>query len=133
MDGVVRGPDVMDCVLLVPDGVASIKVGRFTKWPAHDTIAGLSNEALNAALASIHGTSAVHDNIAAFHLPIPIYTGRPQWAHWPGPGPAPRFWFPGIGATAQDTWFDARGHVVRRTTTEIDLTVRVQVPRTASH
>lgn len=118
--GVVRGPDVQDGVLLVPDGVASIKVGRFT---ADVTVGGLSTKALKAALAEIHGTAAVHDNIAAFQLPIAVYNGRPL--RWSRPGPVPRYVFSGIPATAQDTWYDARGHVLRRTTTEIGLTVRI--------
>ena len=118
--GVVRGPDVQDGVLLVPDGVASIKLGRFT---ADVTVGGLSTKALKAALAAIHGTAAVHDNIAAFRLPIAVYNGRPP--HWSNPGPVPKYVFSGIPATAQDTWYDTRGHVLRRTTTEIGLTVRI--------
>lgn len=59
--GVVRGSDVEDGVVLVPDGVASVR--RFT---LSAQVPGLSSKALNAALATIHGTAAVHDNIAAF-------------------------------------------------------------------
>jgi hypothetical protein len=120
VSGVVHGPDVQDGVLLVPDGVASVKLGRAT---AAVTPPALSRKALNAALAAIQGTAAVHDNIAAFHLPIAVYTGRPP--HWSHPGPTPKYWFSGIGTTVQYTWFDARGHVVRRTTAQIVLTVRI--------
>jgi hypothetical protein len=55
-------------VLLVPDGVASIKLGRFTL--SHE-VAGLNTRAFNAALATLHGTAIVHGNIAAFQLAIP--------------------------------------------------------------
>ena len=138
--GVVRGPDVEDGVLLVPDGVASVQLGRVT---LSAQVAGLSTKAMIAALATIHGSAAVHDNIAAFQLAIPVYAGRPpHWlgpgpsllgAHWPGPGPAPKFWFPAVGAAVQDTWFDASGHVVSRTTTEIGVTLRVQMAPAANH
>ena len=83
----------------------------------------LGTKALNAALTAIQGTAVVHDNIAAFHLPIAVYTGRPP--HWSHPRPVPKYWFSGIGTTVQATWFDARGHVVRRTTTQIVLIVRI--------
>jgi hypothetical protein len=138
--GVVRGPDVEDGVLLVPDAVASVQLGRFT---LSAQVAGLSTKALNAALATIHGTAAVHDNIAAFQFAIPAYAGRrPHWlrpgpgllgAHWPGPGPAPKFWFPAMGATVQDTWYDSSGRLLRRTTTEIAVTMRVQMAPAANH
>lgn len=128
--GVVRGPNVQDGVLLVPDGVATIKLARLT-ISAHDTPRDLSTKALNAAVAATHGAAAVHDNIAALNLAIPVYTGRPP--HWSGPGPAPKYYFPGLLATAQATWFDARGHVVRRTTTEIGITMRVQLARATNH
>jgi hypothetical protein len=127
--GVVRGPkDVQDGVLLVPDGVTSIKLGRFT---LSQDVGGLSTKALNVTLARMHGTGIVHDNIAAFQLAMPVYRGRPY--HWTGPEPPPRVFNTFVGATVEDTWLDASGHVVRRTTTEIVVGVLVRVARAARH
>jgi len=129
MDGTVRGPDVQDSVLLVPDGVASVRLGRFTFWPGE--LAGFSTKALNAALAALQRTATVHDNIAAFQLAIPVLNDRSF--HWRGPGPAPRSYLNAFGANVQNTWFDASGHVIKRTTTEIGVTLRFRVPPAAKH
>ena len=89
---------------MVPDGVATIKLARLT-ISAHDTPRDLSTKALNAAVAATHGAAAVHDNIAALNLAIPVYTGRPP--HWSGPGPAPKRRLPRPAGHGP-------GHLVRR-------------------
>jgi len=116
-------------VLLVPDGVASVRLGRFTFWPGE--LAGFSTKALNAALAALQRTATVHDNIAAFQLAIPVLNDRSF--HWRGPGPAPRSYLNAFGANVQNTWFDASGHVIKRTTTEIGVTLRFRVAPAAKH
>lgn len=119
------GSEVNNAVVLVPDGVAAIEIGPFTPGP-NASLPGVSAHTLEHVVAAIHANGRVHDNIAALQIAIPIVTSR----HLP-PGPrgnSPPSLF-GIATTAQDTWFDASGHVMRRTTTALDLIVRVQVKR----
>jgi hypothetical protein len=122
----VRGTDLMDAAVAVPDGVASIRLGPFA-IARHATPFGVSTKALSAALAAVHGSATVHDNIGAFQLVIPVVTSHRTPA---GPPGAQRgFVLFGMPTTAQAAWVDARGHIVKRTTTSIDLFVRVQSKR----
>lgn len=112
------GNHALDAVYVVPDGIGSVKLGPFVS--SHKTPPGVSTKALNAALGAIQATATVHDNIGAFQLAMPVVTSRAA----AGPGPA----LDSIGAKAQAAWFNSQGHVIKQTTTEVDLIVRVQLP-----
>ena len=116
---VAPGKRLLDTVYLVPDGVASVQLGSFVSVP-HERPPGVSTKALNAALGAIQATATVHHNIGALQLAIPVLTSRVAT----GPGPA----MDGIGTKAQAAWFNSHGHLIKRTTTEVDLIVRVQLP-----
>jgi RNA polymerase sigma factor (sigma-70 family) len=122
----VRGTNVMDGVVLVPDGVASVKLGPFVSLPPA-ALPGVSTTALNAALAATQGTARVHDNIGALRLPIPVVPSRRTVANPPNARRV--FELFGIRTEAHTTWFDTRGHVIKRTTTKIDIIVRVEMTR----
>jgi hypothetical protein len=118
------GSDLNDAVIVVPDGVAAIKLGPFTPGP-NASLPGVNAQTLQQATAAIHATGRVHDNVAALQIPVPVVTSR----HFPPAlaGTAEHLF--GIGTEAQDTWFDASGHVIKRTTTQLDLIVRAQLKR----
>jgi hypothetical protein len=123
---VARGNTVLDVVVLVPDGVTAVELGPFVSSP-HRKPPRVRPTGLNAALAAMHGTATVRDNIAAFQFPMPVVTSARSV---PNPvGGLRGFSLLGMGTDAQDTWLDARGHVLKRTTTNIDLIVRVQTAR----
>lgn len=125
---VVQGTDTMDGVIAVPDGVASVKLGPFVSLP-NAAPPGVSTKALNAALAAIQASATVHDNVGAFRLVIPVVTTSRSLARPPG---APRgFALFGMGTKAQDAWFNSNGQIIKRTTTEVDVIVRVEVKRTS--
>ncbi|MGH2882253.1 MAG: hypothetical protein ACRDPA_06050, partial [Solirubrobacteraceae bacterium] len=124
---VVHGTNTMDGVIAVPDGVASVKLGPFVSLP-HETPPSVGTKALNAALAAIQTSATVHDNIGAFQLPMPVVTSRRRLPH--PPGAPPGFALFGIGTKAQDAWLNSHGQVIKRTTTEVDLIVRVKLKRT---
>ena len=117
---VARGKRVLDAVYVVPDGVTSVKLGPFVSVP-RETPPGVSTQALNAALGAIQASATVHDNIGAFQLAMPVVTSRAAT----GPGPA----LDGIGTKAQATWINSRGQIIKRTTTEVDLILRVEPQR----
>jgi hypothetical protein len=99
--------------LLVPDGIAKVTLDSF-RLPPHSAPSGLNPNRLAAATAGLHATAAVHDNIAALQLAIPEIT-IPR-------GLSGLF---GMPATAQAIWSDPNGRVIRRTTTGVDLLVRI--------
>jgi hypothetical protein len=118
---VAAGKRLLDAVYAVPDGVTSVQLGPFVTLP-RQTPPGISRTALNAALGAIHATTTVHDNIGALQLAVPVVTSRVAT----GPGPA----MDGIGTEAQAVWFNSHGQVIKRTTTRVDLIVRVEPKRT---
>lgn len=110
-------------VLLVPDGIASVTLGPFRPVPL-STPGGVDSSALKAATAAIQATASVHDNLAAFKLTTPLMSSkRSVSAHRGGRSGSALLVLP---TTAQATWFDANGHVIRRTTTEVHLLVSVR-------
>lgn len=114
------GKRVLDAVYVVPDGVTSVQLGPFVSVP-RETPPGVSTKALKAALGAIQASATVHDNIAAFQLAMPVVTSRAAT----GPGPA----MDGIGTKAHAVWFNSHGQVIKRTTAEVDLIVRVEPKR----
>ncbi|MGH2883673.1 MAG: hypothetical protein ACRDPA_13410, partial [Solirubrobacteraceae bacterium] len=120
---VAPGKRLLDAVYVVPDGITSVQLGPFVSTP-HETPPGVSKTALNAALGAIHASTTVHDNIGPLQLAMPVVTSRTAT----GPGPARD----GIGTKAQAVWFNSQGHVIKRTTTEVDVIVRVEPKRGVS-
>lgn len=115
-----RGEHLMDGVLLVPDGVAriSVRLIRIIGSPA-----SVDPTEFGAA------TATVHDNIGAFQLSIPTARNRRAFSGMFG-----------TSAVAQTTWFDASGNVIKHTTTNLDVLIKVigkgpmpGRPRSAKH
>ncbi len=104
-----RGEDMLDGVILVPDGVARItlRVRRLMGAPVR-----IDPSRFGAAAAT------VHDNIAAFRLTIPTAVSRHAFSG-----------LFGTGAVAQVTWFNAGGDVIKRTTTTFDVLIKVSGKR----
>jgi hypothetical protein len=102
--GNVRGKDLMDGVLLVPDGVA-----RITLRPIRVIKAPVRVDPSRFGTA----TATVHDNIAEFQLTIPTVAGRNFVSSMLG-----------TSAVVQATWFDAGGNVIKHTTTNLDVFIR---------
>jgi hypothetical protein len=100
-----RGKHLMDGVLLVPDGVA-----RITLRPIR--VIGPPVKLDASQFGAV--TATVHDNIAAFQLPIPTITKRPAISGMFG-----------TSAVAQTTWFDANGQVLKQTTTNLPVLIKV--------
>ena len=102
----VRGQDLLDGVLLVPDGVArvTLRVTRVIQPPLRVTLSEFGT-----------ATATVHDNIAAFQLAIGAATSRD--------GVSGEF---GTSVIAQETWLDASGNVLKRTTTTFDVVINVK-------
>lgn len=101
-----RGKNLMNGVLLVPDGVARITLRLI--------------QVINAPVRVDPNqfgvaTATVHDNIAAFQLTLPTIASRTM--------NAPML---GTPAVAQATWFDANGNVIKHTTTQLDVLIKVQ-------
>jgi len=105
-DGV-RGTNLMDGVLLVPDGVA-----RITLRPIRIIQAPVKIDPSRFGTA----TATVHDNLAAFQLSIPTAASRRTFL---GTGMF------GTSAVAQTTWFDASSNVIKHTTTNLDVLIKV--------
>ncbi|MGH2868456.1 MAG: hypothetical protein ACRDNK_12935 [Solirubrobacteraceae bacterium] len=105
----VRGTDLMDGVLLVPDGVA-----RITLRPIRVIRAPVRVDPSRFGTA----TGTVHDNIAPFQLSMPTVTPA-------GAGRDTVSGLFGTTAVAQTTWFDANGDVIKHTTTNLDVLIRV--------
>lgn len=91
-----RGNARMDGVILVPDGVA-----RITLHPTR-----LNDDPVNIDPSQFGtATATVHDNVAAFQLPIPTATTSRSAVSG----------LLGASAVAQTTWLDASGHVIKHT------------------
>ena len=101
----VRGNYMLDGVVLVPDGVAKItlRVIRIIRTPVT-----IDPSQFGTA------TAPVHDNIAAFQLPIPTATSRHAFSS-----------LFGTAAVAQATWYDTDGNVIKHTTTSLDVLIKV--------
>lgn len=106
LTGVTPSRPVIDGVMVVPDNVA-----KLTLRPIHilHTPVRLDPSSFGAASA------VVHDNVAAYQLRLPT-------VHSPRFRGSALF---GTDARAEVTWFDAAGRVIRRTTTSVDVFVRV--------
>jgi hypothetical protein len=102
----VRGGSLLDGVVLVPDGVArvTLRVLRVIRSPV-----SVSPSEFGTA------TAAVRDNIAAFQLSIPTAPSRTSSTG-----------LFGTSALAQATWFDASGKVIKHTTTNLDVLIKVE-------
>jgi hypothetical protein len=110
-----NGPnDTNRGAFLVPDGVAKTTLGSF-RLPPHSAPRGVSPTALAAVTSALHATATVNDNIAAIQIPIPVLTIPKAFSG-----------LYGMPSTAQVTWFNSGGQTVRRTTTEVDLLVRIR-------
>src|SRR6202042_1384413 len=59
-------------------------------------------------------TATVHDNIAAFQLPIPTATSRHAFSS-----------LFGTAAVAKTTWYDTGGNAIKHTTTRLDVLIKV--------
>jgi hypothetical protein len=101
-------------VLLVPDGVARVTLGPAQPLP-FETPHGVNPNELSNVIASVNATATVHDNIAAFDIRIPAISS-----------PQASSGLYGISSTAPTTWYAAGGAIIRRTTTEVDLLVRIR-------
>jgi hypothetical protein len=110
-----NGPnDTNRGALLVPDGVATITLGSFRLTP-HSAPSGATQTALAAATSALHATATVNDNIAAVQLSIPVVTI-----------PKAVSGLFGMAATARATWFNSSGQTIKRTTTDVELLVRIR-------
>ena len=100
------GGNLLDGVVLVPDGVAKVtlRVSRVIDPPVKVNPSQFGT-----------ATAAVHDNIAAFQLTLPHVTVKK--------GLSGMFGTPGV---LQTTWFDARGNVIKHTTTHLDVVITVK-------
>jgi hypothetical protein len=101
-----RGRGFIDGVVVVPDGVASIRLGpiRLVREPV----------TVDPSQFGIF-TATVRNNIAAFQIPMPtVVLSHSKYS----------MTFAG-GGIAQATWFDAGGKPIKRTTTELDLFIKV--------
>lgn len=105
------GQNLIDGVILVPDGVA-----RITLRLIRVIHAPLSIDPNQFGTA----TATVHDNIAAFQLSIPAATSRNTLSGMFG-----------TSAIAETTWFDASGNVIKHTTTNLDVLIKVVGKRAA--
>lgn len=101
----IGGPLGRDGVVVVPDGVARVTLGpiRLIGPPARVD-------------ASKFGTvtAAVRDNVAAFRMPMLTASNRRIYSG-----------LFGVPAVAQAVWFDPTGKVIKRTTTDLDLIIKV--------
>jgi hypothetical protein len=100
-----RGTDRLDVVVLVPDGVARVTLTpiRIIRSPVNVNPTRLG-----------HATAPVHENIAALQLYVPTVTDR-RWI-------AGTF---GTSALMRATWFNASGNVIKDTTTNLDVLIKV--------
>jgi hypothetical protein len=100
-------------VLLVPDGVARVVIGppRPLRFQAPE---GVGAAKLARAIAHLTGSAIVQDNLAAFRFAVPPLATSSALTG-----------FYAITTTAPATWYADDGSVIRRTTTELDLLIRV--------
>jgi hypothetical protein len=101
-------------VVLVPDGVARIALGPAQPM-RFQTPYRTTSKAIADATATLHGTAEVDDNIAAFNFAIPTIVSSQTFSG-----------LYGLDATAPATWYSASGAIIRHTTTEVDLLVRIR-------
>jgi hypothetical protein len=92
--------------VVVPDGVADVQLGpfRLVDPPVPINSADIAN-----------ATAHVNENVAAFDISVPMVTDRKAASG-----------LYGVPAVAQTTWFDANGTIIRRTTTKLDVFVRIR-------
>jgi hypothetical protein len=110
-----KGPkDTNRGAFLVPDGVAKVTLASFRSSP-QSAPSGVNPTLLAAAIFAMHATATVNDNIAAVQLAIPVLTIPKAVSS-----------LYGMPSTAQVTWFNSSGQTVKRTTTEVDLLVRIR-------
>jgi hypothetical protein len=100
-------------VLLVPDGVARVVIGppRPLRFQAPE---GVGAAKLARAIARVTGSAIVRDNLGAFRFALPTLATSSALSG-----------FYGITTMAPATWYAADGSVLRHTTTELDLLIRV--------
>jgi hypothetical protein len=91
--------------VVVPDGVARVTLEpiRLVSPPAP-----LAPRRLGTV------TAAVHDNVAAFRFPVPTATNRHKSSA-----------LYGVTVVVRAIWFDQRGNIIDRTTTQLYLSIRV--------
>jgi hypothetical protein len=104
-----NGHDRLYGAVLVPDGVA-----RITLHPIRLNRVPVNIDPRQFGTA----TATVHDNIASFQLPIPTATS-----------PRSLSGELATSAVAQATWLAANGTVIRRTTTELNVVIRIVSPK----
>ena len=92
-------------VVAVPDGVARIRMRiiHLTGSPASVTLSAFGT-----------AEAMVTDNLAPFELRIPTTTNRRMYSA-----------LLGIPATAQTTWYGSAGHVIKQTSTDLDVFIRL--------
>jgi hypothetical protein len=100
-------------VVLVPDGVTRIVFGAGRPMPS-SAPSGVTPAGLADAIVTITGSATVHRDLAALSFPIPVITSERALSG-----------VFGIQVTVPVSWYGANGTVIRRTTTELDLFVRV--------
>lgn len=92
--------------IVVPDGVTEIQLGPYR----------LVNPPVPVKSTDIaSATARVNENVAAFDISVPTVTNRKAASG-----------FYTVPAVAQTTWFATNGTIVRRTTTALDLVVRLR-------
>jgi hypothetical protein len=92
--------------LVVPNGVVEVQLGpfRLVDPPVPINAADIAN-----------ATARVHENVAAFDISVPTVIN-----HKVASG------LYGVPAVAVAIWFDADGNIIRHTTTDLDLFVRIR-------
>lgn len=94
-----------DGVVVVPDGVARVTLGPIQLI---DPPAKVDTNNFDTI------TATVRDNVAAFQMPMLTASSRRAYSG-----------LFGVPAVAQAIWFDTTGNVIKRTTTHLDLIIKV--------
>lgn len=100
-----RGRDVVDGVVVVPDGVARVTLGQFRLKGPPVTVDPRGFGTVSAT---------VRDNVGAFQMPLLTVASRRMYSG-----------LFGVGGIAQATWWDPAGKAIKHTTTEVDLFIKV--------